>query len=228
MIRALVFDFDGLIFDSESHEYEVVRALYAEHGAELALETWAACVGRPAGWFDPVAHLEGLVGRPLDRAAMDAARRAAFQARIEGVGPLPGVEAALLEARELGLRLAVASSGSRRWVEGMLERLALRSHFECVRTRDDVTHGKPHPELYLAACACLDVAPREAVAFEDSPNGLAAARAAGLRTVVVPNAVTAALAFEAHDVRLDSLLETTVTALLERLANTGDAPGVRT
>lgn len=217
VIRALVFDFDGLIFDSESHELAVVRELYAEHGEEMALETWAACVGRAASYFDPVAHLEARLGRPLDHEALHALRRERFQARIAGVGALPGVEDALREARLLGLSLAVASSGTRAWVHGQLERLDLVRHFDCIRTRDDVAHAKPEPDLYLAACACLGVEPGEAVAFEDSPNGLLAARRAGLRTVVVPNEVTAALDFDTHDVRLDSLLECSVKDLLDRL-----------
>ncbi|HEX5724512.1 MAG TPA: HAD-IA family hydrolase [Longimicrobiaceae bacterium] len=220
MIQALVFDFDGLIFDSERHEYDVIRGIFAEHGAELPLEVWGWCIGRAPGSFDPLAYLEECTGRPVDRTALERLREERFGARIAGEGPLPGVEEALREARELGLKLGVASSSPRAWVEGQLGRLALREHFDCVRTRDDVRRAKPDPELYLAVCDCLGVEPAAAVALEDSPNGLLAARRAGLRCVVVPNTVTAGLEFGGDDgfLRLDTLLGVTVRDLLTRLA----------
>ena len=218
MIDAVIFDFDGTIFDSESHEYESVRELFTEHGHELELEVWGRCVGRAPGFFDPLAHLEELTGTPVDREALEARRRRRFFERIEGEGAIPGVEEALLAAREMGLRVGLASSSDRAWVEGQLRRLGLLDHFHCIRTRDDVEHAKPEPDLYLSVAACLGVAPERAVAFEDSPNGALAARRAGLYCVVVPNRITETLEFGEHDLRLESLARTALPELLARLA----------
>jgi HAD superfamily hydrolase (TIGR01509 family) len=223
MIQAVVFDFDGTIFDSESHVYGVARELFEEYGAELPLQVWAQCVGREAGYFDALAYLEECTGRPVDRDALTLLRRERFNARIAGTGPAPGVEAALAGAREMGLRLGVASSGSREWVEGQLARLGIREHFACVLTADDVERVKPEPDLYLRALACLGVDPARAVAIEDSPNGALAARRAGMFVVVVPNPVTAALAFGEHHLRLESLEGVELREIVDRLAATGPA-----
>jgi HAD superfamily hydrolase (TIGR01509 family) len=217
LIQAVVFDFDGLIFDSETHEYETVRELFAEHGEELPLEVWSACIGRAPGFFDPYAYLEERVGRPLDRAALDELRRRRFLERIAGHGAIAGVEEALRAARSLGLRIGLASSSTREWVEGQLRRLGLLHFFDCVRTSDDVENAKPDPELYRSALHCLGVEPHAAVAFEDSPNGALAARRAGMYCVVVPNQVTASLEFGEHDVRLESLMQAELADLLARI-----------
>ena len=218
LIQAVVFDFDGTIFDSESHVYGVARDLFAEHGAELPLEVWADCVGRDSSYFDPITYLEECTGRRLDRDELNRLRRQRFMELVRDQGPLPGVREALAAAHAEGLRLGVASSGSREWVEGQLERMELRRFFDCVLTADDVERVKPDPELYLGALRCLGVEPGRAVAIEDSPNGALAARRAGMYCVVVPNSVTAALAFGDHHLRLDSLDGVELRDLLERVA----------
>lgn len=236
LIEAVVFDFDGLIFDSETHEYETVREQFAEHGAELPMEVWSLCIGRSADFFDPYAYLEERTGAAVDRAGLAERRRMRFAERIRGEKAIPGVEEALRAARSLGLRIGLASSSERRWVEGQLRELGLWHYFECVRTREDVEHAKPWPDLYRSVLACLGVDPRRAVAFEDSPNGALAARRAGMYCVIVPNGVTAGLEFGEHDLRLESLMQAELADLLARLeagapriipsteANPGDRP----
>jgi len=225
LIEAVVFDFDGLIFDSETHEYETVAELFAEHGAELPLEVWSDCIGRAPGYFDPYAYLEERTGARVDRDALDARRRSRFFERVEGVGPIPGVEEALRAAKSLGLRIGLASSSNREWVEPQLRRLGLWHYFECVRTSDDVERAKPDPELYRSVLRCLGVEATRAVAFEDSPNGALAAKRAGMYCVVVPNRVTAGLAFGEHDLRLESLMQAELADLLARISAAARAPG---
>lgn len=225
MIEAVVFDFDGLILDSESHEYDTLCELYAEHGAELPLEVWSQCIGRAPGFFNPYDYLEAAIGAPVDRAALAERRHARFRERIAGVGALPGVEEALKAAGALGLKVGLASSSRREWIHGQLDRLGLAHHFECVRTHEDVEHAKPAPDLYLAALACLGVDPARAVAFEDSPNGALAARRAGMYCVVIPNRVTAGLAFGEHHARLESLVQAELADLLARIEATGPPAG---
>ncbi|HEX6747575.1 MAG TPA: HAD family hydrolase [Longimicrobium sp.] len=229
MIEAVVFDFDGLIFDSETHEYETVLELFAEHGAELPLEVWGQCVGRAPGFFDPYAYLEERTGARVDRDALEVRRRSRFHERILAHGAIPGVEEALRAAKSLGLRVGLASSSNREWVEPQLRRLGLWHYFDCVRTGDDVERSKPDPELYRSVLRCLGVEATRAVAFEDSPNGALAAKRAGMFCVVVPNRVTAALEFGEHDLRLESLMQAELADLLARIsaaAARGDAGDV--
>ena len=215
--RALVFDFDGLILETERPDYQSWREVYQEHGQDLTMDVWGDVIGRGASYFDPYQDLVARVGHELDREGVLGRRKARHLEMIAELEILPGVRDAVTEARRLGLRLGVASSSSRAWVRGHLERLGL-ADFDCVRCRDDVANAKPDPELYLSVCACLGVEPASAVALEDSANGIAAAKAAGLRCVAIPNPMTAGLDLRAADLRIASLAAVTVAGLLERLA----------
>lgn len=179
------------------------------------MEVWSDVIGRGPEYFDPYQELVAKLGHGLDREAVLKRRKARHLEMIAELEILPGVRDAIAGAKSLGLRLGVASSSSRAWVTGHLTRLGL-TDFECVCSRDDVPHAKPHPDLYLAVCACLGVAPAETVALEDSANGIAAAKAAGLRCVAIPNPMTADLDLSAADLRLESLTDLSFVDLLER------------
>ena len=217
MIRALVFDFDGLILETETPAFQSWAEIYREHGHEVPMDLWHAYIGSDTG-FDPGGHLAALVGEGLDRVSTKARRDVRKNELIAALDVMAGVRDYVADAKRLGLRLAVASSSSRAWVLGHLERLHLDSEWDAVRTRDDVTRTKPAPDLYLAAVEALGVASREAVAFEDSANGIAAAKAAGLLCVAVPNALTAGMDLSQADVQLDSLAQTSLAELLARLS----------
>ena len=215
MIKALIFDFDGLILDTETPEFETWREIYHEFGQDLSIELWGQSVGgRAATNFRPLPHLESLLGRDL--APLNLSTRATERklARILTLPPLPGVQAALRAARRLGLKLAVASSSHHSWVDGHLTRLGLTYFFQTIQCADDVPHVKPEPDLYLAALDALGVSADEAIAFEDSPNGVTAARRAGLFVVAIPNPVTAQLKFEGESLRLGSMDEVELDELL--------------
>lgn len=173
-------------------------------------------IGRGAEYFDPYQALVERLGHDLDRKEVLNRRKARHLEMIAELEVLPGVREAMAEAGRLGLALGVASSSSHRWVDGHLERLGLAG-FTCVRCRDDVERAKPSPDLYLAVCSCLGVEPTEAIALEDSANGIAAAKAAGMRCVAIPNPMTAGLDLSAADLRLTSLADVSVADLLEKL-----------
>lgn len=217
MIRALVFDFDGLILETETPAYESWAEIFREHGHELPLDRWHDYVGSDAG-FDPAGHLAALVGEGFDRDATQKRRDARKNELVEALEVMVGVHDYIADARRLGLHLGVASSSSRGWVLGHLQRLGIEAHWDVVRCREDVARTKPAPDLYLAAVDALGVAPSEAVAFEDSANGIAAAKDAGLRCVAVPNALTAGMDLSRADVRLVSLAETPLESLLALLS----------
>ncbi len=217
MIRALVFDFDGLILETESAAYTSWAEVYREHGHELPLDRWFDYIGRGAGWFDVAGHLAGLVGDRFDAASAKARRTARRDEMVNALGLMAGVRDYIDSAHRLGLRVGVASSSSRGWVCGHLERLAAIEHFEAIVCREDVDDAKPSPDLYLKAVSLLGVRPAEAVALEDSPNGISAAKAAGLRCVAVPNELTADLDLRQADMRIASLTELSLDDLIRRL-----------
>ncbi len=222
MIRALIFDFDGLIVDTETPALESWRHIYAEYGFELGLEEWSAALGTRRG-FDALEHLVGLVAAsdPARAAALraeGAAIRVRRQALKESLGSaqglLPGVTAVLDEAEALGLPCAVASSSDYHWVGGWLERLGIARRFACIRTADDVTHTRPDPELFLSAAAGLGLPPAACLVLEDSANGILAARAAGCPVVAVPGPLTRQLPLPPADLTLPSLAAMPLTEIL--------------
>ncbi len=219
VIRAIVFDFDGLILDTEEPVYRSWLEVYQAHGEELPFERWVQIVGSTTTGFHPQYHLEERLGRPLPKEVLDhrIGRRTEM---ILAQAVLPGVVHHLDTARELGLKLGVASSSTHEWVEGHLARLGILDRFACVRCRDDVANAKPEPDLYISVLECLGVPASEAIAIEDSPNGVAAAKRAGLRCVAIPNSITAQLDLSEADVTLGSLAEITLRDLLERLSLT--------
>jgi len=218
LIKALIFDFDGLIIDTETPEYEVWRDIYREYGQDLALETWGQIVGGlAASDFRPLPYLQALTGRDL--AGFDLPERAHERnfVRIAAQPPLPGVVEMLEAGRAKGLKLAVASSSPHRWVDGHLARLGLGHFFEAVQCAEDVASTKPEPDLYLSALRALEVGPLEALAFEDSPHGVTAARRAGIFVVAIPNKVTAQLMIAGESLRLGSLADISLDELLGKL-----------
>jgi HAD superfamily hydrolase (TIGR01509 family) len=206
MIKALIFDFDGLILDTETPEFETWREIYREFDQDLSLALWGQIVGgMAASSFRPLPYLQTLTGRDLTPLNLSVRASERNRARIVALPPLPGVSATLHAARDRGLRLAVASSSPHHWVDGHLARLGLDHFFETVRCAEDVSRTKPEPDLYLSALEALGVSPLEAIAFEDSPHGVTAARRAGLFVVAIPNPITAQLSFEGESLRLASM-----------------------
>jgi len=213
MLRAIIFDFDGTILDTEMPWFRAWQEVYGRHGAELALQEWAKVVGTSDEGFDPVAHLEGLTGKTIERTVAESAVLARALALIGQERLREGFADLLDAAYARGLRVGLASSASREWVTGHLGRLGILDRFDALCTRDDVEAVKPDPALYLLALERLGVAASEAVAIEDSPNGLLAARAAQLACVVVPNDLTRDFAFSDPHVRMETLAEVTLELL---------------
>ena len=216
MIRAIVFDFDGLILDTEEPIYRSWREVYEAHGETLPFERWVQTVGSTTANFHPQHHLEERLGRPLSQDVVEGriGRRTEL---ILAQQLLPGILNYIDAGKSLGLKLGVASSSTRDWVSGHLERLGILGRFDCVRCRDDVTNAKPAPDLYIAVLDCLGVSHSEALAIEDSPNGVTAAKQAGMLCVAIPNSITVRLDLSHADLVLRSLSEVTLPDLLQRL-----------
>ena len=223
--KALLFDFDGLILDTETSEFLVWQKIYREYGQEMLPETWGQVVG---GYgisnFDGAVHLAELVGNGLDARELHARYRSESDAQILRQPVLPGVLDYLDDARRLGLRLAVASSSPHSWVDTHLARLGLADHFDVIICRDDVLPGrtKPHPDLFLKVLEEFGISADEAVVFEDSPNGVNAARAAGIPVVSIPNPITKLLKTEGATLTLNSLAQISLQKLIQVLHQSFD------
>ena len=216
-IRGLLFDFDGLLVDTESPSRLGWEEISREHGHELPHDQWATLVGTIGAPFDPFGHLEALVGRPLDREELTKRKRARSHSLADLEELRPGVEQYFVDAERLGLRTAVVSSSESWWVERHLGRLGhLEGLDAIVAANGDTSRAKPRPDLYLEALDRLGLEAAEAIAFEDSPNGVRAAKAAGIFCVVIPNPITATLAFDDADLVVASLAELPLPELLER------------
>lgn len=220
MLQALIFDFDGLVIDTEITEMRSWREIYQRYHVELPLETYLLCVGRGATTqiFHPYDYLVEQLGYELDHTAIQLECRQRNLELINAQPILPGVKELIIEAKQRGLRLAVASSSPRSWVDGHLTRLRLREFFDALACGDEVEHTKPYPDPYLKALEKLAVNAGQAVAFEDSLNGMLAARAAGIFCVVVPSELTQHLTFGEVDLRVSSLAEISLESLLQRFS----------
>ncbi|WP_218574689.1 HAD family phosphatase [Reyranella sp. CPCC 100927] len=217
-ISALIFDFDGTILDTETPEFESWCEEFTLHGTTLAPEWWSRCIGTAGVAFDPYDHLERSIGRSVVRVAIRARRRAQHLALIAQQQPRPGVLQWIGDAHGAGLSLAVASTSHRDWVHGHLHRLGLHASFSHTACGDEVDHVKPAPDLYRLALKRLARTPGQAIAIEDSPNGIAAAKAAGLFCIAVPNPMTRALDLSAADLHLASLSDAPLAEVLRAFA----------
>jgi HAD superfamily hydrolase (TIGR01509 family) len=207
MIKAIIFDFDGTIIDTETAWYEAFRDAYSKHDVDLSLEMYSGCIGTSLHTFNPYEYLITHMKLPINLDSFRNSVRSHHSALMEQEQIRPGIMEYLKDAKAHGLRIGLASSSSRDWIDKYLDQLGIRKYFDCIRTADDVKKVKPDPELYLQTLDCLRVSAQEAIAIEDSPNGARAAAAAGLYSVVIPNAITTHLEFETSNYRLESLVD---------------------
>jgi HAD superfamily hydrolase (TIGR01509 family) len=202
-LGAIVFDFDGLIVDTEGAGFVSWREVYERFGAELNLDDWSHATGYVGG-FDPAAHLELMLGRKLDWSQILPGREArnwelTLQAKI-----LPGIDLLFHNAKERGLPIGVASNSGHGWVEEGLKRLGLRTMVDTIVTRDMVMNPKPAPDVYLKTVQTLRIEPNRAVALEDSEPGCRAAKQAGMKAVAIPNQFSERQNFNVADLIVES------------------------
>jgi putative hydrolase of the HAD superfamily len=215
--RGLLFDFDGLLVDTETPSRLAYEELYREHGHELPLDKWATLVGTIGADWNPDTHLEELVGRPLDHVALAERRRARERELCDLEDLRPGIEDYLDEAERRGLRTAIVSSSDTDWIGRHLRRLERHHGWDAIiAANGDAARAKPQPNLYLEALEALGLEASEAIAFEDSLNGIRAAKAARIFVVAVPNPITQAFALDEADLFLHSLADMSLGELIDR------------
>jgi len=210
MIRALIFDFDGLVLDTETALIDAYGDVHAAHGIPFDRSLFIRGVGHADFAFDPWRGF----GHAADREALETERRAFNRARSERELVLPGVVPLIDHAKGAGLRIGLASNSGHDHVEGHLGRLGILGHFDCVACREDVASPKPEPDLYRLVLNRFGLGGREAIAFEDSLTGIIAAKRAGLRVVAVPNASTGHHDMSDADLRVGSLADCRLADLM--------------
>lgn len=219
MIRALIFDFDGLIVDTETPLIDAWAEMHKRAGLAYVRDDAHRLVGHVEVDFDPWVSF----GPKANRENLDAEHRRITREFVARQPVLPGVLDCLQEARARGMKLGVASNSSHRHVDGHLTRLGLLSRFDITCCREDVATGKPAPDLYLAVLRHFGMTPSEAIAFEDSTAGTQAARHASLWVVAVPNPSTHEHDFAAAHLVLTSMADMPLARLVERFSS-GNGP----
>ncbi|WP_170006026.1 HAD family hydrolase [Bacillus fonticola] len=218
MIKGVIFDFDGLLVDTESIWYEAYKeAMLDRYSVEIELAKYSGCIGTSdEGLYE---YFCELTGQAVTYEEIEGLAAKKYREKMKTPVLREGVIEYLEEARKSGLRIGLASSSSRKWVEEYLTRLHTTEYFEVINTKDDVRKVKPDPELYVKTLEDLGLQPSEAIVFEDSLNGLAAAKRAGIYCVVVPNDVTRDLAFEGYGCRLESMKEKELGEVIENVTD---------
>ena len=206
-IRALIFDFDGLILDTETAMFRSWEEIFIEYGITVSPVEWASLLGSSTDPAEAYDIIEKHIGEPVDRQSIRARRIQRELEFLKSEEVMPGVLDLIAEAKEKNLRLGVASSSDRKWVLGHLTRLGLHTNFESIRCADDVSNTKPSPDLYLAVLNDMELQPHQAIAFEDSLHGVEAVKRAGIFCVAVPNDVTRHLPMPTADLTVNSLSE---------------------
>jgi HAD superfamily hydrolase (TIGR01509 family) len=212
MIRALIFDFDGLILDTETALIDAYGDVHRAHGVPFDRPLFTRSVGHADYAFDPWKAF----GPGADRTRLEAQRRTFNRARNHTQPVLPGVAALMDQALEARLKLGLASNSGHEHVEGHLARLGLLERFAFVACREDVPSPKPEPDLYRLVLNHFGIRGREAIAFEDSQTGTLAASRAGVWVVAVPNVSTGHHDFARADLRASSLADCRLAELMAR------------
>ena len=205
--RGIIFDFDGVLVDTEWAIFSSWVELFAREGQSLSIHDYAPCLGAGYSHWDPARFLEQLTGRSYDWPAENAARQARIETELSHSKLMSGATELLEWCREQGIALTVASSSSRRWVGGWLERLGAMHFFPRIFCRTDGYAVKPDPALFLAAQQHLALPAEQCLIIEDSENGIRAARHAGIPCVAIPNRLTALCDLSAADFHADSLAD---------------------
>lgn len=216
---AVLFDFDGVLVDTEWAIYQAWERTFQAHDHDLPLEIYTRCIGSDFTTWSPKTHLEDLSGRSFDWHDLDLQRQSEIMKELEGAAAMRGVLGLLERLSAEGMTCAVVSSSSHAWVDGWLEKLGLSGYFQTIVCRGDAPKIKPAPDLYLEAARRLDLAPGECLVIEDSLNGIKAAVAAGMPVWAVPNRVTASLDFSLAERVFESLEDLIETPLIRRVSS---------
>jgi HAD superfamily hydrolase (TIGR01509 family) len=204
--RAVVFDMDGLMFNTEEVYHEVGTELMHRRGCEYTRELCDAIMGRPPrDCFVTMIQWHGLEER---WEAMAAESEEIFIGLLDGwLAPMPGLLELLDALEAAGIPKAICTSSSRRLLHEIISRFRMEPRFQFMLAAEDITHGKPHPEIYLKAAERFGIEPQEMLVLEDSQAGCRSGAAAGAFVVAVPGGHSASQDFGAANLIVESLAD---------------------
>ncbi len=206
-LQGILFDFDGLILDTETTIFKAWQDKFREYGKELLLEEWAEILGKSGKVEGPI---EKFLGTIEDEDQQRAIQAEVSQKELELVlkqNPLPGAEELIAKARQNGLSLGIVSSSDQEWVHTHLKRLGLWKYFDHISCAEEVEQAKPDPALYRLGLKKMNGVIEKVIVLEDSPNGVLAAKRAGLFCIAVPNSLTRQLPFFSNGGTPDRVLD---------------------
>ncbi|WP_379210408.1 HAD family hydrolase [Paenibacillus sp. GCM10012303] len=215
MIKGIIFDFDGVILDTETIEFRVFEDIFEEYGVKLPLEMWERRIGGNKNNFDPYDYLIEYTQCKIDKIELKKHKKIRYEKKIGNENLLPGVYSYLESAKKMNIQIGLASSSPRKRIVDLLKRFEIIHYFTHLATAEDVDHVKPNPDLYLHVLEKMKLEPSHVIAIEDSPTGLIAAKRAGIYCVIVPNEVTKRLTFQQYDLRVNSLDEIELSDLIK-------------
>lgn len=201
--KAVLFDFDGVILDTEWPIYQSWKRLFEREGQDLAQDIYVKCIGSDFDTWSPPRYLEELTDKSFDWDKENAVRQVEIMRDLANAKPMPGVEKLIKGLVEKPT--AVVSSSSHNWVDGWVDKLGLMPYFNTLVCRGDAPKIKPAPDLFMEASKQLGIAPKDCLVIEDSMNGLLSAHQAGMKVLAVPNRLTSVLDFSQAEWQAASL-----------------------
>lgn len=213
-ITGLIFDFDGLMIDTEIPRAVTWKQIFENNGFTLSMEDYYKTIGSDDSAYDPADDLSKRTQNKLSKQEISAWVEEKSQQMIFEQPLLPGVEDIIHKAHDSGMKLGIASSSFRDWVIPLLEKHHIQQYFDVVFTRENVKFTKPDPELYLSAMKAMGLLPNTSIAFEDSSNGIKAAKAAGMYCIAVPNEITRKMNLQIADKIVDSFNDLSIAELI--------------
>lgn len=206
-LKALLFDFDGVILDTEWPIYLTWLNFFQKYDQELPLETYIKCIGSDFETWSPEKHFEELTGLKPDWAKFHETRNIEIRTEVAKLDAMPGIRECLDFAKENNIPCVVVSSSQHSWVDRWIESLGLNDLFQDTICRGDAPRIKPAPDLYQEACRRLDFAPADCLVIEDSLNGMKSAHEAGCPVVAIPNRITQCIDFSDAEHHFSTLVE---------------------
>jgi mannitol-1-/sugar-/sorbitol-6-/2-deoxyglucose-6-phosphatase len=205
-LNTVIFDMDGLLIDSEPLWKEAAEALFLTYGKQLTAQQYISTTGLRtkeflAHWFDYF----NLPAMEIDNAEKQVVERVLILAAQKG-NTMPGVQHIFNFFLQKDFKIGLASSSPMQLIELVIKKLGIQNHLQGIASAANLAYGKPHPEVYLNCAAKLNSMPAQCICFEDSFNGMIAAKAAKMKCVVVPSLHdNKSLVWEAADLKISTL-----------------------
>jgi putative hydrolase of the HAD superfamily len=213
MLKGFIFDFDGLILDTETPAFHAWQKIFAKYGCKLPLNIWISYIGAAEQYFDPLIYLHSISSCVVNDAEIVDDYNKSVEELVLKEQLLPGIFELIKNVKSKRYKLAIASSSPINWVKKYSTHFGIHDFIDCYVTREDVNHTKPDPDLYLLALKKLNLDPNSVIALEDSPYGVEAAKKACIFTIAIPSNLTQHLDFSAADMVIPSALAINIEQL---------------